>query len=421
MRKTTVFVFLISSILLASCAGMRVKADIMDPEYFRGVQAEIQNAKLFRKASQGDTSPVAVTIEDICSIYYETTIGLYETAIQAQPAETKDQKFLTSRTVKLQRNAQDKLNNIISDEGKNVCLGDLGFSEDYKVTDLYQQFLSLNCNTKECEKDPLKRTSEMGSRMERYLSSINSVRLKASANLVAKKSAALDLVRNNNAIPSDVKRTASKDINTTIISGKKAVERVPASLENNGYLGSDGRTLVLSDVAYAAANAPEEVWEKDYNVAKGIGIGGSLDTVIKLNSTADFSVKGLVFDARSTALTARKMTVSTLQLLAAGSGLPIQTITSASTDANGNVTQEKGEVIDDNTQIITAKTEIETDKQLDIYYRAALKQVAATTISTAETINSPGAASAAIKDARAANKSAFETNKTFIEALNEGN
>ena len=401
---------------------MRVTVDVMDPEHFRNVQTEIQNKKLFRQASTGDISPAQIAIEEICTIYYNTNISLYETAIQAQPSETDAQKLLNDNTLNLQNKQRDKLKNITSDEGKNVCLQqDLGFT-NFNVTNLYQQFSNLNCNSNECESNQTERFKQNQYNLGRYTKSVNTIRFTAAQNLNQSKNVVLGLVQHNKKKDTEAdkekKTSAQQVIENETQAGQEAVKNVSVTNVNNGYLGADGRTLVLSELAFAAANAPDAAWEKDYNVAKGVGVGGSLDTVIKLNSTADFSVKGLIFDARSTALTARKMTVSTLQLLAAGSGLPIQQIRTAVTDANGNTTQAQGEVIDENTQIITAKTEIETDRQLDIYYRAALKQIAATTISTVDTINKSTAGSKTITDARTANKSAYESNKTFIEALN---
>ncbi|MCI4645331.1 MAG: hypothetical protein MRY64_11145 [Hyphomonadaceae bacterium] len=88
--------------------------------------------------------------------------------------------------------------------------------------------------------------------------------------------------------------------------------------QSTGLLGDRGVSLIDSDLAFAALNAPDDAWRKQFNEAKGFGIGGSTDVVVVLNSTADFSVKGLIFDNRAAATATRKLTISALSILASG-------------------------------------------------------------------------------------------------------
>lgn len=152
----------------------------------------------------------------------------------------------------------------------------------------------------------------------------------------------------------------------------------------SSYLGQDGATLALSEIAYAAVNAPEDRWAHRFNIAEGIGTGGSTDVVIKLNSTADFSVKGMVFDARATAVATRKLTISAVQLLSAGAGMPIKTDlpTSSETDPQGSPEQK---TLDINDQITTLKAELAVSEANDRNRRAALKRIAFSVIESART------------------------------------
>lgn len=414
MKKIPFIVSLVS-VVLSGCAGMSVTVDVMDPEHFRDAQVNILNSKIFRQSAIGDISPAETVIEKICTAYYETNIQLYQTAIEAQPTEPKFAR-LNQSTKDLKRKELEKRQKINSDQGKNVCLEDLGYN-NLSVASIYDSFLDINCNSKECENNPEIEQRRRNYNLARYYTKIRSIKALAYEKIQHSQDTVSALVANNASQNISAKNNAQTEISAEASIGQHAVKSISATNPDNGYLGTNGRTLVLTDLAFAASNAPDEVWQKEYNVAKGLGTGGSLDTVIKLNSTADFSVKGLIFDARSTALTARKMTVSTLQLLAAGSGLPINATNTATTDAEGNTVQTEGKVLDENNQITSAQAEIQTDKQLSVYYDAALKQIAAITISTADQVKSGIAGSQAIKDARAANKAAFDSNKIFIEAL----
>lgn len=407
-----------TSVLLTGCAGMSVSVDVMDPEYFKNAQTSISNSKILRQSAIGDISPAETVIEEICTTYYDANIQLYQTAIDAQPQDESPNQS----TKKLKDDAIKNRQNIYSDQGKNVCLKEIGRS-NLGVNSIYDNFLDINCSSRACENDPQIELRRESYNLARYYNEIRSIKDLAYNQIQATQNLVSGLVTNNrikaekakNKIDKEAAKKAELEIPIEASIGQQAVKSISPSNPDNGYLGKNGRTLVLTDLAFAASNAPDDVWQKKYNVAKGLGTGGSLDTVIKLNSTADFSIKGLVFDARSTALTARKMTVSTLQLLAAGSGLPIKAPSTTTTDASGNTAQVQGETLDENNQITSAKADIETDKQLSLYYNAALKQMAAITISTADNVKSGG--SQAAKDARAANKAAFDSNKTFIEAL----
>jgi hypothetical protein len=84
-----------------------------------------------------------------------------------------------------------------------------------------------------------------------------------------------------------------------------------------------GTLLSAQREAYYVVNADEHLWANRFNRAFGWGFGGGTDVVIKLNDTADFTVKGLVFDARSTADMVRKVGASAISLIASAYGAPV--------------------------------------------------------------------------------------------------
>jgi hypothetical protein len=96
-----------------------------------------------------------------------------------------------------------------------------------------------------------------------------------------------------------------------------------SNIEKVAYTSNIGGGKLLFDQkeAYFVAKAPERVWAPQYNKAVGEGQGGGTDIVVKLNDTADFTIKGMVFDARSTVNMISKVGTSVLKVMAASQGL----------------------------------------------------------------------------------------------------
>ena len=94
------------------------------------------------------------------------------------------------------------------------------------------------------------------------------------------------------------------------------------SSANRSIIGG-GRLLNELTEAYFITNADKQYWANKYNRAVGEGFGGSTSIAVKMNDTADFSIKGFVFDGRSTAEMIRKVSVQAVSLLAASQGAPV--------------------------------------------------------------------------------------------------
>jgi len=95
-----------------------------------------------------------------------------------------------------------------------------------------------------------------------------------------------------------------------------------------------GGGILLNDrlEAFYVTDAPKEAWAESYNRAFGEGIGGSTSIAVVMNETADFSIKGFVFDGRSTADMIGKVAVQAVTLLAASQGLPVGTKAASGSD-----------------------------------------------------------------------------------------
>lgn len=102
-------------------------------------------------------------------------------------------------------------------------------------------------------------------------------------------------------------------------------QRAAAKSEAAAMRVITGGGLLLLDrrEAWAIVSAPDDAWATDYNQARVVGVGGSTDIAIKLNSAGDFTVKGFTFDSRSTATMVSKVGGQALRLVAAAYGAPI--------------------------------------------------------------------------------------------------
>ncbi len=86
-----------------------------------------------------------------------------------------------------------------------------------------------------------------------------------------------------------------------------------------------GGEIADSEYAHAVAAAPPELWATRYNQAFGSGYLGNVDVVIRMNSTADFSVKGMRFDASTVSKVASKVMTQGLLMAAQVAGVPVAT------------------------------------------------------------------------------------------------
>ncbi|QNO27505.1 hypothetical protein EEB18_000420 [Sphingopyxis sp. OPL5] len=85
----------------------------------------------------------------------------------------------------------------------------------------------------------------------------------------------------------------------------------------------DGTLLNYLPHAYFVTRAGDSAWAPNYNHAFGRGFGGNTSVALKLNNTADFSVKGFVFDGRATADMVKKLSTLAVSTVAAAYGAPV--------------------------------------------------------------------------------------------------
>lgn len=83
-----------------------------------------------------------------------------------------------------------------------------------------------------------------------------------------------------------------------------------------------GQSLSNSDYAYAVMSADDHQWQEKFNHAKGNGRFGNSDIAIKLDSSGNFTVKGMQFDPSTVATIAAKVGTQSLLIATQLAGVP---------------------------------------------------------------------------------------------------
>ena len=101
------------------------------------------------------------------------------------------------------------------------------------------------------------------------------------------------------------------------------VQKTIAAASARSIIG--GLEIATTDFADIIAAADERLWKKNFNRAFAKGDLGNVDIVIRMNSAADFSVKGMRFDASTVAQIASKVLTQSLLVGAQLAGVPVAT------------------------------------------------------------------------------------------------
>jgi hypothetical protein len=402
--------------ILPACSHLHVKLSVMEQDKVQELVARWENQPLLIAARQGNFAYVDNAISDICSPYSNARARAYRadvsaarialTGIQDAGVRTRHQKLLDDLEAEAARIEANPLDGcVLSADRTTGFLDAAGLRDDFReigkavVTDAALRIRNERV---------LSFRQRIDAGRQRALQDLEDIGAAATARTAQN----LPGTSAGNIVKAQAEQTAEK-VETAVADGKQAIL---AREGKAGFLGGAGRTLTLSELAYSAVDefnkdrsrpAGEKIWASDYNVASGRGIGGSSDMVMKLTDDADFSVKGLTFDARATALALRKITMSTVQIFAAGSGLPMTTADPAD--------PAKTQAIP-TTEITLAKAEVEMAAVVDANYRTSIKALASTMILAGEEATAAGADAAAARSARARAKATFDALKPGLAA-----
>lgn len=173
--------------------------------------------------------------------------------------------------------------------------------------------------------------------------------------------------------PADAARATQAEANQA--AQKPAAEAAIHAAAERTTITGNGVLLNNHLEAFYITNAPDRVWARRYNRAFGGGMFGSTSIAIVMNETADFSVKGFIFDGRSVAQMVSKVGVQAIATIAAAHGAPINL---RGTPAVGTTPTGSPTTFDPTGLISTNRATVERAEAEEEAYQTALLRIAET-------------------------------------------
>jgi hypothetical protein len=193
----------------------------------------------------------------------------------------------------------------------------------------------------------------------------------------------------------DVERLQIPEQQKQDVRQTQAAAQTQADETSRSLFGPSG-SLVASKAAYIVASAPPSAWQFGYNRAVVDGRLGNLSTAIKLESLADFRVKGVTFDPSTVAQVASKVSTQSLLVAAQIAGVPV---------IGQGADMGTGQALAQSSSLIAKAEKTLSDQRAYIQdYRAALVDIGQAILRETPAIQGPmgNENSQAAMDARAA-------------------
>lgn len=322
---------------LAACGTINVSIDVLDPEHVRAEMSEVSVRKLHREIVAAQPDAYAKQV-DIRFRSFKTEVELLadkvrKTADALPVAQRPPVTAAADNLVKgvlptgdyAQRaySAGQKLEGLaqkVRDESARLRF-DGQQQMPPEVRALLQDFRATE-SANRVEQVQFVRAAETNLRYRVAFAA--DAAAKAAANAAPAAAASAVEASTANAVTAATAAPAAAVV---------AQANVAAAVASRSIIG-DG-SLAATEFAYVVANAPDNLWKGDFNRAYASTKMGNSDMVIRLNSTADFSVKGLLFDASKVAQVASKVLTQTVLVGAQMAGVPVPTA-STGTQSGGD-------------------------------------------------------------------------------------
>lgn len=313
---------------LTGCGSLNVSVDVLDPEHVRSEMDDISVRKLYREvqsALPGDLAKRAdARFNAFAKEVNELATRIRRTAEALPPAE------------------RDPVARAATELARGV-----GPSGDYRTrSDVQALELESTAQKVRVEATRLRFTGQ--GRLPAELRVLLLEFLSIDKAMRGEQVAFVRTVERNlryriAAVP--VGAAASAVTSPTVQAAAAAVPpqaAVAVAVASRSIIG-DG-SLVATDFAYTVAAAPERLWQPNFNQAFADTRFGNADMVIRLNSTADFSVKGLLFDASKVAQVASKVLTQTVLVGAQLAGVPVPTASNGTQSGGDALSKSSSEL-----------------------------------------------------------------------------
>lgn len=324
MRLPPLLAILSCLALLTGCGQLTVRVDVLDPEHVRVEMADERLRKLYREALAAQPGEFAANMDAQARTYTQAMLKLVAqidqlgkklggapgSALESIAKGLKDalENGTPAAVATAQGTLAESLAQRLRDSPEAVRWGGR-VAAPAAVRD---QLLALEAAVKAPRVQQANELRELTRSVGRYTALVNSPPPAVAAPAAAASAA---------AIAPQVKATSDQ------------AAAVLAVVNQRGIIG-DG-SLVSTEFAYVVARAPQHLWANNFNRAFASGTFGTSDIVIRLNSTADFSVKGMLFDASKVAQVAGKVMTQAVLIGTQMAGVPVS-IASTGTTTGGD-------------------------------------------------------------------------------------
>ncbi len=319
MKRAFSLAIAVAALGLAGCASLRVSVDVLDPQHVQAEMADERVRKLLRAITKADPGELAAGAERAFQAYQLEVVklansydALGKTLSEDDGAELMNvaedlrtavagpsrAAIQTEHGIGIEQLAQE-----IRQAGATLKWIGQG-SIPTSLRDLLTQFAALS----------KKRVVEQQRDISELIRHKQQVLARRLATTPAPSAAAAKLAAANTNTP-QARAAVAQEAATVAVTRRSIIE---------------GSEITHTEFAHVVANAPDKLWAKNFNQAYGNGSFGNVDIVIRMNSTADFSLKGMRFDASTVAQVASKVMTQSLLIGAQLSGVPVPTARSAS-------------------------------------------------------------------------------------------
>lgn len=305
------------AVTMTGCGSLKVKVDVLDPQYVRGELADEALRKAYLQINTAQPGELADLVDRNYRAYQREVLEL------AKRHQELARKFPPDGQKALDKIAEDiKFGvsgpTLVNDVARHGALAE----------DLAQSIRELGSKMAWNGRGPVPKALreqllnfESETKRFKVIQQRELRELSADARRIAVSAAA----QRNSAGVATAPPTPEVAAATRAIAAQEAV--VQAAAQRSIIQGAE---LTHTEYAYVVASAPDNLWSLKYNEAYGSGTFGNVDVVIRMNSTADFSVKGMRFDASTVAQVASKVMTQSLLLGAQMAGVPVSTASTGS-------------------------------------------------------------------------------------------
>jgi len=354
MRHLFLALIMAGAALLAGCGQLRVAVSVLDPQYVHNEVVEESQRKVYRKIVLAKPGDMAAAVDRKFADYQR------EVLVLVQRYEGLAKKFPPEHAAALGK--------IADDLRKSISTGSIVDNASEEGTEAERQAQEIRA---------------FGARIQ--WSGRGEVpaelREKLAAFQARDKEFAVVQQRDLRALGASVRQIAARVTLTAPgapaapaapniaaeTQAIKAQEAVVAAVLQRSIIGD--ASIAHTEYAYIVAQAREHLWAPNYNQAFASGTMGNVDIVIRMNSTADFSVKGMLFDASKVAQVASKVMTQALLIGAQMSGVPTATASTGTQNSGDALSKSSSEL--SVLEAALAKRQALSDAQRDAIRSAA--------------------------------------------------